>query len=109
MTVSLPEKKVKKIVQACTELYGLSKVKIRNVAQVLGLMVSSFSDVEYCPFFYRNTEHGIIQALKCHAGDYENFMCVSPEMKQEFFMVDNKFITSKKTNHTWKSRCPYNL
>jgi len=26
--VSLPEKKVEKIVQACTELYGLSKVKI---------------------------------------------------------------------------------
>jgi len=84
-SVLIPTKKVtflssreksRKIVQACTELYELSK-ESRNVAQVLGLMVSSFSAVEYGPLFYRNIEHAKIQVLKCHAGDYENFMCVS--------------------------------
>ena len=100
MTVSLPEKKVKKIVQACTELYGLSKVKIRNVAQVLGLMVSSFSAVEYGPLFYRNTEHAKIQALKCHAGDYESVMCVSPEIKQELlWWITNLSLQKRHITH----------
>jgi len=63
-------------------------------------MVSSFSAVQYGPLFYRNTEHAKIQALKCHAGDYENFMCMSPEMKQELlWWITNLSLQKRQITH----------
>ena len=51
MLVTLPGEKVCLIVQECRELYKRQYVKIRSVARVLGLMVSTFSAVEFAPFF----------------------------------------------------------
>lgn len=49
MTVTLPVEKVCSIVQECRELYKRQYVKIRSVARVLDLMVSTFSAVEFAP------------------------------------------------------------
>jgi hypothetical protein len=38
--------------------------KIRNVAKVIGLIVSSFSAIEIGKLFYRNLEKEKIEALK---------------------------------------------
>ena len=46
MIVTLPEEKMLVIVQECKVLHGKKKAKIRDVARVIGLMISSFSAVE---------------------------------------------------------------
>lgn len=90
MTVTLPIEKVEKIVQACAELHKQSRAKIRDVARVLGLMVSSFSAVEYGPLFYRTIEREKILALHCQTGDYDSHMFITPDMKLELsWWIDN--------------------
>jgi hypothetical protein len=48
--------------------------KIRNVAKVIGLIVSSFSAIESGKLLYRNVEKGKIEALKKLKGNYEAYM-----------------------------------
>ena len=74
---------MEKITQACKELCNQDNAKIRDVARVLGLLVSSFSAVEFGPLFYRTTEWAKIQTLQHQAGDYDAFMIITPAMKQE--------------------------
>ena len=81
MVVTLPVEKIEKITQACTELYKRHKAKIRDVAHVVGLIVSSFSAVEFGPLFYRSIEQEKIQSLKHRAGDYDAMMIISEKIK----------------------------
>ncbi|WAR19958.1 hypothetical protein MAR_001796 [Mya arenaria] len=83
MIVTLPSEKVEKIVQSCTDLQKQDRAKIRDVARVLGLLVSSFSAVEFGPLFYRTIECAKIQALQHHAGDYESMMSITESIKNE--------------------------
>ncbi|WAR20627.1 YI31B-like protein [Mya arenaria] len=76
-------KKWKKIVQSCTDLQKQDRAKIRDVARILGLLVSSFSAVEFGPLFYRTIECAKIQALQHHAGDYESMMSITESIKNE--------------------------
>ena len=52
MIVTLPEEKVVKIVQECSDLYNRSYAKIVQVARILGLLVSTFSAVEFAQLHY---------------------------------------------------------
>ena len=83
MIVSLPANKVAKLVQACIELYNKEIEVIRQVARVLGLMVSSFSAVQFGPLHYREIERAKILALHENAGDYDSNMLVTSEMREE--------------------------
>ena len=56
MTVTLPQEKVFLIVQECLNLSKKSYETIRKVARVIGLLVSTFSAVEYGPLHYRELE-----------------------------------------------------
>ncbi|MEW8548535.1 MAG: reverse transcriptase domain-containing protein [Candidatus Thiodiazotropha sp.] len=90
MLVTLPIEKVCAIVQECRELFKRQYVKIRSVARVLGLMVSTFSAVEFAPLFYRTIEKEKILALKSSQGDFESTMFISDEMKSELkWWIDN--------------------
>ena len=90
MIVTLPNEKVQNIVQACVELLKKVQAKIRDVARVLGLMVSSFSAVDYAPLYYRCIERAKIHALQENRGDYESFMFVTAEMKKDLkWWIDN--------------------
>ncbi|XP_053390088.1 uncharacterized protein LOC128553009 [Mercenaria mercenaria] len=81
MIVTLPSAKVHTIVQACKDLQRKTYAKIREIAIVLGLMVSSFSAVEFEPLYYRDIERPKIQALMEEQGNYEKVMLVPDEMK----------------------------
>ena len=50
ITVTLPEAKKEIIVQECKVLNGRASARIRQVARSLGLMVSSFSAVQFVHF-----------------------------------------------------------
>ena len=83
MIVTLPNNKIEKIVKACTELFIAKRARIRQVAHVLGLMVSSFSTIEFGPLHYRLIEHEKIQAVKQVCGDYDSYMTITPEMRDD--------------------------
>ena len=114
--VTLPVEKVCSIVQECNKR---QYVKIRSVARVLGLMVSTFSAVEFAPLYYRNIEKEI-SALKSSQGNFESTMYISDEMKSELkWWIDNLatqkrhichgnanlIITSDASSHGWGAIC----
>ena len=83
MTVTLPQDKVYLIVQECQKLSRKHMESICTVARVIGLMVSSFSAVEYGPLHYRCIENEKIKALKLSEGNFDNLMPVSKNIKAE--------------------------
>lgn len=96
MIVTLPLEKADKIVQACSDLHKLSFAKIRDVAVVLGLLVSSFSAVEYGPLFYRTIEHAKIVALQHKFGNYDSYMIITQDIKQELLWWIKNLHTQKR-------------
>ena len=90
MTVTLPQEKVKLIVQECFKLREKHVVTIRVVARILGLMVSTFTAVEYGPLHYRNIEREKIEALKSSRGDFDGLMLISGTIKSDLqWWIDN--------------------
>lgn len=59
------------------------QVQIREVASVVGLMVSAFSGVQYAPLFYRSLENDKTNALRCNGWDLEEKMILSPLSRQD--------------------------
>lgn len=96
MIVTLPAEKVESVVKACKELYNMFQARIRQVARVLGLMVSSFSAVEYGPLFYRRIESEKTAALQQKKGDYDTHMVVSTAIKQELLWWIENLPTQKR-------------
>jgi len=56
MTVSLPDEKVLRLKAACAELLANPHTTVRKLAQVIGLIVSSFLAVRYGRLHYRQLE-----------------------------------------------------
>ncbi|XP_060565442.1 uncharacterized protein LOC132724583 [Ruditapes philippinarum] len=100
MVVTLPETKVLTLLQECKDLYRKYQVSIQIVARILGLMVSSFSAVEYGQLFYRKIEKEKIHALKLSKGDYSCKMYVTDEMKSELkWWIDNLCSQERVIDH----------
>ncbi|VDI80889.1 Hypothetical predicted protein [Mytilus galloprovincialis] len=81
MIITLTEDKKQNLVKECKWLLQRNLAKIRDVAKVIGLIVSSFSAVEFGKLFYRNLEKEKIIALKNSKGDFEQSMLISNQMK----------------------------
>lgn len=64
MTVSLPERRILKIMHACESLMDKGKEKIREVARVTGLMVAATPALPLGRLHYRKLEREKIFALK---------------------------------------------
>ena len=62
-----------------------TRTSIREVARVIGLLVSRFSAVDYGKLFYRNLERTKIEALKNFRGNFDAFMHITSEMKLDLF------------------------
>ncbi|MEW8548334.1 MAG: reverse transcriptase domain-containing protein [Candidatus Thiodiazotropha sp.] len=96
MTVTLPYEKVHLIVQECLSLSRKSYETIRKVARVIGLLISTFSAVEYGPLHYREIEKEKIQALKMSKGDFDCKMQVSESMKIDLIWWINNLASQKR-------------
>lgn len=70
MTVKLTNERVEKVVQACEKLLCKPQCSIQNLAEVIGLMVSSFPGVEHGPLYYRSLDHDKTEALKQNKGNF---------------------------------------
>ena len=79
MQVSLTPERALKLKEACENLLATASPCIRNVAQVLGLMSSSFPGVMYGPLHHKFLEMNKTQALKIHHGNFDKNMSLSQE------------------------------
>ena len=78
MTVSLTQDKKTKIKTLLSSLLENSCcVKIREVAKVIGHLISSLPGVKYGALYYRNLEMNKVAALKLTKGNFEETMCIS--------------------------------
>ena len=64
MTISLPQQKIKSLKQRARHLCRVSQVSVREIAQILGLMISVQPAILPAPLFYRKIERLKIQALR---------------------------------------------
>ena len=85
MLVILPKEKRYLIKKECENLSLKTRTSIREVARVIGLLVSRFSAVDYGKLFYRNLERTKIEALKNFRGNFDAFMHITSEMKLDLF------------------------
>ncbi|MCG7878916.1 MAG: reverse transcriptase domain-containing protein, partial [Candidatus Thiodiazotropha endolucinida] len=83
MIVYLPKDKMDSIVCECQCLMSKEVATIREVAHVTGLLVSTFSAVQYGPLFYREIEKQKILALKQNQGNFEAKMKVTDNMRKD--------------------------
>jgi len=97
MLVYLPNEKKEYIHAECIRLTQLEQTSIRDVAKIIGLMVSSFSAVEHGKLHYRYLERAKITALKSHKGDFDAIMPITPCMKIDLqWWVHNIMTESRK-------------
>ena len=64
MTVSLTPEKAEKLKRAVTRLLSCNRPLIREVAQLIGLIISTFPGVMYGPLYFHITEEEKTQTLK---------------------------------------------
>ena len=91
MIISMIPEKAAIIISKC---YNLAKLEgptpIRDVASIVGLMVSAFEGVQYASLFYRSLENDKTYALKNNGWDLEGKMQNRPSSKTGPFMVDHQ-------------------
>lgn len=83
MTVKLTPARVEKVMQACKQLISKSQLTIQKLAEVIGLMVSSFPGVEYGQLYYRNLDCDKTEALRGNKGNFLAVISLSENSKTE--------------------------
>lgn len=84
MTVSLTTKKREKIAQLCLQFRQPNKhFTIRQVAMLIGTLVSSFPGVKYGPLYYRDLEADKDYYLKNNNGNFDAIMTLSKSSLKE--------------------------
>ena len=78
MIVRLTEDKIRKTKEVLLSAISNShSVKIRDIARIIGHLISSFTGVKYGTLYYRSLEMDKIRALKQSKGDFDALMSVS--------------------------------
>ena len=83
MTVQLTDSRKQKLKNACLNLVNKETCTVQNVAEVIGLIVSSFPGVEHGPLHYRGLERDKSNALRENKGNFGSFMVPSPSSRAE--------------------------
>ena len=90
MTITLTPEKVLKVKEACATLLGQGHATIRQVACVIGKIISSFPGVMHGQLYYRALECAKTAALKNAKGDFDSQMSLTEDCKKELqWWVDN--------------------
>ena len=90
MTITLTPEKALKVKEACPTLLGQGHTTIRQVACVIGKIISSFPGVMHGQLYYRALEHAKTAALKTAKGDFDSQMSLTEDCKKELqWWVDN--------------------
>ena len=99
MLAYLTPEKALKLKQAATNRFNCHNPTIREVAQVLGLIVSSFPGVAYGTLHYRYLERDKTSALKTSNWNFDAKMCISSSASQELkWWIDSIEFASNPIN-----------
>ncbi|XP_028407843.1 uncharacterized protein LOC114530423 [Dendronephthya gigantea] len=99
MTVSLTPEKANKLKTSVQHLLLCERPSIRKVAQVIGLIISSFPGVMYGPLHFRLTEHEKTEALKQNAQNFDALMRLTPLAREELQWWVNSIDTAANQIH----------
>ena len=77
MTISLPERKINKLKEQALSLWEKPQCSIRELAHVIGLIVSSFPAIKPARLYYRELEVCKLEALSDNDGDFNSFVQLS--------------------------------
>ena len=83
MTIQLTNSKKEKLLSLIKAILAPAKVWIREVAQVIGHIVSSLPAVEFGPLYCRKLEKDKTLALSQNKSNFESFRIISDESKAE--------------------------
>ena len=79
MTVTLTEEKVQQILSVCASLLKTQMPAIRQIAEVIGILVSNFPGAQYGPLHYRHLDRDKYLALvAANKGNYGGEMQLYP-------------------------------
>ena len=81
MTISPTTEKKSSLLELCHKTMQSDQTTIRDLARLIGKLVSSFPCVAYGPLFYRDLEMAKTEALKLERGNYDSTMVLSDDMK----------------------------
>ena len=100
MTVHLTDSRKQKLKNACLNLVNKETCTVQKVAEVIGLIVSSFPGVEHGPLHYRSLERDKSNALRENKGNFGSFMILSPSSRAELnWWIFNVDSSSKLISH----------
>jgi len=83
MAVQLTDSRKQKLKNACLNLVHKETCTVQNVAEVIGLIVSSFPGMDHATLHYRCLERDKSNALRENKGNFGSFMTLSPSSKEE--------------------------
>ena len=83
MTVCLPTEKVFRIKKRYSKLIKHVAISIQELAEVIGLLMSTFPGVLHGPLFYRNLENDKTMALRHNKGNYQAHVKLSQGSLEE--------------------------
>ena len=100
MTVKLTPERALKLKTACLENLEATTPLIRDMAQLLGLMTSSFPGIMYGALHYRVLEMEKTCALKQTKRNFYRSMTLSSEAKSDIqWWIDSIFVAYNPVNH----------
>ena len=109
MTVQLTEEKIMRLKSMCALVGKKENIQIRQLAELVGLMVAAFPAVQYARLYYRVLDNEKSHALATHKGNFDEYTTISDEAKSDlnwwiqnqefrnFFQEFKKFIRSNKS------------
>ena len=104
MTIYLPAEKATSVQKICRTLQQRQTYSIRDVAQVIGKLVSAFPRVMHGSLFYRALEKDKMIALRQNKGLFDKPMTLSQPAKDELNWWVNNVLSS--FNHISHPRPP---
>lgn len=100
MTVSITPEKANKILIKSQKILEKASPSIRDVSELIGLMVASFPGVMYGPLYYRQLEIEKTIALKQNKGDYNANMKLTENGKLDIkWWIENITNTYNVVTH----------
>ena len=96
MTVTPTGEKVQRILSVCATLLKTQMPTIKQVAEVIGILVSNFPGAHYGPLHYRHLERDKYLALLANKGDYGGKMQLSPPALIELKWWRDNAVTLKR-------------
>ena len=113
MTVSMKSDKADKAKSAILQLLRTEKPLIREVASVVGQMVSCFPGVKYGPLYYRALENDKTDALKTNGWNLDDRMLISDIAKKDmswwFSNIDNDPCSVRPMKYKLTLKCDSSL